>query len=185
MRAVLLVTMLMNVLLFPYQHMLPVFARDVLRRWARRGSARSSPPTGWARCSARSPSPSRRGLLPHGRSSRGAVLVAPFLLVALLGSRWRWPCASCCWSLMGAAESGFAAMQSTLVLLAAPERRARRRHGHPLGLHRHPAPRHARLGLLATGIGVAAAMALNSVLALAAIAPVAVALWRRSAGRAE
>ena len=41
------------------------------------------------------------------------------------------------------------------------------------------------LGLLATGIGVAAAMALNSFLALAAIAPVAVALWRRSPRRVE
>jgi hypothetical protein len=34
------------------------------------------------------------------------------------------------------------------------------------------------LGVLASGIGVAAAMALNSALALALIAPVALGLWR-------
>jgi MFS family permease len=49
-RAVLLVTIAMNTLFFPYQHMLPVFARDVLKRdrsrwvrwWRRRAPARWS-----------------------------------------------------------------------------------------------------------------------------------------------
>jgi len=75
--------------------------------------------------------------------------------------------------MIGAAESGFATMQSTLVLLSAHEDRRGGAMGilsacigtQPLGT--------LWLGLLATGIGVAAAMALNSLLALAAIAPVA------------
>src|SRR5881397_3811721 len=50
-----------------------------------------------------------------------SVLVAPVLLVALSGSRSFLACIALL-VVMGAAESGFAAMQSTLVLLSAPER---------------------------------------------------------------
>jgi MFS family permease len=86
---------------------------------------------------------------------------------------------------MGAAESGFATMQSTLVLLSAPEHLRGGVMGvlsacigmGPLGT--------LAIGLLATGIGVASAMAVNSVLALAAILPVAAALARRPALRAS
>ena len=48
-RAVLLVTIAMNTLFFPYQHMLPVFARDVAGGRARSRSARWWPPMGWER----------------------------------------------------------------------------------------------------------------------------------------
>ena len=48
-------------------------------------------------------------------------MIAPLLLVALAGSRWLGVCVVIL-LVMGAAESGFATMQSTLVLLAAPER---------------------------------------------------------------
>ena len=54
-RAVLVITVLMNVLLFPYQHMLVVFARDVLRAGPG-GWGRSWPRRGWARSRARSSS---------------------------------------------------------------------------------------------------------------------------------
>ena len=78
----------------------------------------------------------------------------------------------------GGAESGFATMQSTLVLLSAHEDRRGGAMGilsacigtQPFGT--------LWLGILATGIGVAPAMAVNSLAALAAIAPVAIGLWR-------
>jgi MFS family permease len=81
--------------------------------------------------------------------------------------------------LIGAAESGFAAMQSTLVLLAAPADSRGRAMGilsacigtQPVGT--------LWIGFLATGIGVPAAMALNGVVALLAMLPVAWPLARR------
>jgi MFS family permease len=57
-RAVLTITVMMNVLFFPYQHMLPVFARRCCR-WARSGWAHWSRPTGSAPCWG--PWPSRAG----------------------------------------------------------------------------------------------------------------------------
>ena len=82
--------------------------------------------------------------------------------------------------LIGAAESGFATMQSTLVLLSAHEDRRGGAMGilsacigtQPLGT--------LWLGLLATGIGVAPAIAANSLMGLASIAPMALGLWRRA-----
>ena len=81
--------------------------------------------------------------------------------------------------MIGAAESGFATMQSTLVLLSAPEDRRGGAMGilsacigtQPLGT--------LWLGLLATGIGVPAAMAMNGMAALVAMLPVAWPLARR------
>ena len=104
---------------------------------------------------------SRRGFIPHRRIFAAAVLVTPLLLIVFAGSRWRWPCVVLL-VLIGAAESGFATMQSTLVLLSAHEDRRGGAMGilsacigtQPLGT--------LWLGLLATGIGVAAAIALNS-----------------------
>jgi MFS family permease len=180
-RAVLVITVLMNVLLFPYQHMLAVFARDVLDagpEWL--GALVAA--DGLGSLAGALVIASRRGFVSHGRLFAAAVIVAPLLLIVFAGSRWRWACVAIL-ILIGAAESGFATMQSTLVLLSAHEDRRSGAMGilsacigtQPLGT--------LWLGLLATGIGVAAAMALNSLLALAAIAPVAVALWRRGARR--
>jgi hypothetical protein len=113
---------------------------------------------------------SRRGFIPHRRIFAAAVIVDAAALdrlrrLALALALHRPP------ALIGAAESGFATMQSTLVLLSAHEDRRGGAMGilsacigtQPLGT--------LWLGLLATGIGVAAAMALNSFLALAAICP--------------
>jgi len=139
-RAVLIITVLMNVLFFPYQHMLPVFARDVLRvgpEWL--GALVAADGLG-ALLGALAIA-ARRDFIAHGRLFATAVLVAPFLQLAFTGLRWRWACLAVL-VLIGAAESGFAAMQSTLVLLAAPPGQPRPGHGHPVGLHRHPAGGH-------------------------------------------
>jgi len=106
------------------------------------------------------------------------VLVAPFLLLAFTSLRWPWACLPVL-VVIGAAESGFAAMQSTMVLLSAPEASRGRAMGilsacigtQPAGT--------LWIGFLATGIGVPAAMAINGVAALVAMLPVAWPLVRR------
>jgi len=146
-RAVLLVTVAMNVLFFPYQHMLPVFSQDVLAA---------------------------------GPTTLGA-LVAPFFLAAFAASR----SVALCLALLvaiGLAESAFAAMQSTLVLLAAP---AHARGGtmgilsacigtQPLGT--------LAIGALAGAMGVSWTFAATAAVALAAIVPLAVPLLRGVSG---
>jgi MFS family permease len=176
-RAVLMITVLMNVLFFPYQHMLPVFAREVLRvgpEWL--GALVAADGLG-ALLGALAIA-SRRGFLPHGRLFALSVLVAPFLLLAFTSLRWPWACLPVL-VVIGAAESGFAAMQSTLVLLSAPEASRGRAMGilsacigtQPAGT--------LWIGFLATGIGVPAAMAINGMAALVAMLPVAWPLARR------
>jgi MFS family permease len=176
-RAVLIITVLMNVLFFPYQHMLPVFAREVLGvgpEWL--GALVAADGLG-ALLGALAIA-SRGGFLPHGRLFALSVLVAPFLLLAFTGLRWPWACLAVL-VVIGAAESGFAAMQSTLVLLAAPEANRGRAMGilsacigtQPAGT--------LWIGFLATGIGVPAAMAINAVAALVAMLPAAWPLARR------
>jgi len=175
-RAVLIITVLMNVLLFPYQHMLAVFSRDVLRagpEWL--GALVAA--DGLGSLLGALVIASRRGFVAHRRLFVAAVLVAPLLLILFTGARVRWVCIVLL-VLIGLAESGFATMQSTLVLLAAPEERRGGAMGilsacigtQPLGT--------LWLGVLASGIGVASAIALNSTLAFLTIAPVALTLAR-------
>jgi hypothetical protein len=175
-RAVLLVTIAMNTLFFPYQHMLPVFARDVL----------DLGPTGLGGLVAADGAgallgalaiASGRGRLSHRMLFGGAVMVAPVLLVGLSGSRWLPACVALL-VVMGVAESSFAAMQSTLVLLAAPERVRGGAMGilsacigtQPLGT--------LAIGLLAAGVGAPLAFTVNAVVALLVIVPLAVPLVR-------
>jgi MFS family permease len=180
-RAVLVITVLMNVLLFPYQHMLAVFSRDVLKagpEWL--GALVAA--DGLGSLLGALAIASRRGFIAHRRLFVAAVLVAPLLLASFAGARWRWVCVGLL-VLIGLAESGFATMQSTLVLLGAPEERRGGAMGilsacigtQPLGT--------LWLGFLAAEVGVAAAIAVNSVIALAAIVPVAVPLGRRGPRR--
>ena len=179
-RAVLIVTVMMNVLFFPYQHMLPVFAREVLRvgpEWL--GALVAADGLG-ALLGALAIA-GRRGFLPHGRVFALCVLVAPFLLLGFAGLRWPWACLPPL-VLIGACESGFAAMQSTLVLLSAPEASRGRAMG-ILSACIGTQPAGALwIGFLAGGVGVAAAMAVNGTLALLAMLPAAWPLVRR--GRA-
>jgi MFS family permease len=181
MRSVLIITALMNVLLFPYQSMLPVFAREVLAggpEWL--GALVAA--DGLGALLGALVIASRHGFLAHRRLFAGAVVVAPLLLLALAGARWRWACLLILLA-MGAAESGFATMQSTLALLSAPEHLRGAAMGilsacigmGPLGT--------LAIGVVASGIGVAAAMTVNGLVSLAAILPVAVALSRRPAPR--
>ena len=80
---------------------------------------------------------------------------------------------------MGAAESGFATMQSTLVLLAAPERLRGAAMGilsacigtQPLGT--------LAIGLLAASLGSPRAFTINALVSLAVIVPLAIPLIRR------
>ncbi|HEX7788882.1 MAG TPA: MFS transporter [Methylomirabilota bacterium] len=177
-RAVLMVTILMNVLFFPYQHMLPVFARNVLGvgpEWL--GALIAADGLG-ALLGALAIA-SGRGFLPHGRLFAVSVLVAPFLLLAFTILRWPWACLVVLVAI-GICESGFAAMQSTLVLLAAPEAGRGRAMGilsacigtQPAGT--------LWIGFLSGGIGVPAAMAINGAVALLAMVPAAWPLTRRS-----
>ena len=175
-RAVLLVTIAMNTLFFPYQHMLPVFARDILgvgplglgALVAADGCGALVGALGIA---------SRRGQLAHRTLFAAAVLAAPVLLVALSGSRWLGVCVALL-VVMGAAESSFAAMQSTLVLLAVPERMRGGVMGilsacigtQPLGT--------LAIGLLGAAVGVPVAFTVNALAALVVIVPLAIPLLR-------
>jgi MFS family permease len=170
-RAVLIITVLMNVLFFPYQNMLPVFTREVLGagpEWL--GALVAADGLG-ALIGALAIAASR-GFVPHRRIFALSVLVAPFLLVAFAATRSPWLCLALL-MVIGAAESGFATMQSTLVLLSAP---AEARGGtmgilsacigtQPVGT--------LWIGFLAGGIGVPAAMAVNALFALGFMLPVA------------
>jgi hypothetical protein len=95
----------------------------------------------------------------------GSVLVAPALLIALSGSRWVALCVGLLF-LMGLAESGFAAMQTTLVLLSVPDR-----------------VRGGVMGILSACIGTQPlgtplTFILNAVAALVVIVPLAIPLVR-------
>jgi MFS family permease len=180
-RAVLLITVLMNTLFFPYQTMLPVFARQVLSagpEWL--GALVAADGLG-ALLGALAIA-SRGDFIPHRRLFAVSVLVAPLLLVAFASSRSIGACLAIL-LVIGVLESGFAAMQSTLVLLAAPEAMRGGAMGilsacigtQPLGT--------LWIGLLATSAGVPVAMALNSLLALLAMLPVAMPLARRRRAR--
>jgi len=176
-RAVLLVTIAMNTLFFPYQHMLPVFARDILAL----GPAGLGALVAADGCGALLGAlaiASRHGQLGHRVLFGSAVLAAPVLLVALSGARWLPLCVALL-VVMGVAESGFAAMQSTLVLLSAPERARGGAMGilsacigtQPLGT--------LAIGLLAGSFGAPLAFAVNAAVALVVIVPLAVPLVRR------
>jgi MFS family permease len=177
-RAVLLVTIAMNTLFFPYQHMLPVFARDVL----------AVGPIALGVLVAADGLGSLVGALviASGRSGLGyrmmfglSVLVAPALLIALSGTRWLTACVILL-GLMGLAESGFAAMQTTLVLLSVPDRIRGGVMGilsacigtQPLGT--------LAIGLLAASVGAPLTFTVNALAALIVIVPLAVPLVRRS-----
>jgi len=178
-RAVLMITVLMNVLFFPYQHMLPVFARQVLGvgpEWL--GALVAADGLG-ALLGALAIA-SGRGFLPHGRLFAGSVLIAPFLLLAFTGLRWPWACLAVL-VVVGACESGFAAMQSTLVLLSAPEASRGRAMGILSACIGSQPAGTLWIGFLAGGIGVAPAMAINGLVALLAMLPAAWPLARRGA----
>lgn len=118
-RGVLLITVTMNVLVFPYQQMLPVFARDVFRVGpALLGLLLAA--DGVGALTGALLVAARRGRLDlalvFGAGSLGAaVILLAFALSPVYAAGLVLLLA------LGAAESGFATMQTTIVLLAAPD----------------------------------------------------------------
>jgi len=175
-RAVLLITVLMNTLFFPYQHMLPVFARHVLGGGPEFLGALVAADGLGALLGALAIA-SQRGFISHRRLFALSVLSAPFLLLAFSASRWGGLCLAIL-VLIGTLESGFASMQSTLVLLSAPEASRGGAMGilsacigtQPLGT--------LWIGLLASTAGVPLAMAVDAAVALTLILPLALSLDR-------
>jgi MFS family permease len=176
-RAVLMITIAMTTLFFPYQHMLPVFARDVL----------AVGPLALGALVAADGCGSLVGalLIASGRTGLGyqamfgvSVLVAPVLLIALSGFQW-FPACVALLATMGLVESGFAAMQATLVMLSVPDRVRGGVMGilsacigtQPLGT--------LAIGLLAAGIGTPLTFTVNACAALLVIVPLALPLVRR------
>ena len=175
-RAVLLITILMNTLVFTYQQMLPVFTREVLSvgpEWL--GGLVAA--EGFGALVGALAIASRGGFVPHRRLFAGAVLAYPLFLVAFSASRWVGLCLAIV-LVTGVLESCFSAMQSTLVLLAAPERVRGGAMGilsacigtQPFGM--------LWIGVLAASAGVPVAMAVNGLLAFLGMLPVAIPLAR-------
>jgi MFS family permease len=118
-RGVLAITVIMNSMVFPYQHILAVFARDVLAIGPERlglliavdglgALAGSLALAGW------------RGLTAHGLVFAGGSLMSAALVLGFALSPW-YALSLALAFLIGLADSGFGAMQSAIVLLAAPE----------------------------------------------------------------
>jgi MFS family permease len=134
-RRVLVITMVMNALVFPYQHMLPVFARQVLavgpERLGLLVAADGLGALGGALAIASWPA-----LTHHGRVfAAGATGVATFVFGLALSPSYTLSVGLA--FLIGMGESWFSTMQSTLVLLGA-----------------HASARGRALGLLSACIGV-------------------------------
>jgi MFS family permease len=177
-RATLLATIAINVLFFPYQQMLPVFARDVLLVGPVVLGALFAADGCGALVGALAIA-SWRGHYSHRALFAAAIVVGPVVLVALSGSRRLAVCLILL-VVMGIAESAFAAMQSTLVLLGSPERTRGGVMGilsacigtQPIGT--------LFIGALTASAGVSLAFAINAALSLAVIVPLAILLARRA-----
>jgi MFS family permease len=167
---VLVVTVLMNTLVFPYQQMLPVFARDVLRvgpvplgllvAAQGLGALVSSALIGW-----------RGGEIGHVRLFAGSAFTGALLLMAFAASPW-YVLSLALQFAIGLTDSGFGTMQSAIVLLAAPERAHGRIMGilsacigsQPLGS--------VWVGFLASNFGAPMATGLNAAVAAILMIPV-------------
>jgi predicted MFS family arabinose efflux permease len=171
---VLAVTVLMNSLVFPYQQMLPVFARDVLHvgpvplgllvAAQGLGALLSSVAIGTS-----------GGSAAHGRifgvsSLAGAILVIAFSLSPWYGLSFAIQLA------IGVTDSGFSTMQSAIVLLPAPARA----HGRVMGILSACIGTQPLgslwLGFLASRMGAPLGTGLNATLASILMVPVALRL---------
>ena len=174
-RATLLATIAINVLFFPYQHMLPVFARDVLLVGPEVLGALFAADGCGALVGALAIAARRH--VSHRVLFAAAIVTGPVLLVGLSGSRWLAVCLVLLVA-MGAAESAFATMQSTLVLLGSPEQTRGGVMGilsacigtQPFGT--------LFIGFLTASVGVSLTFTINALLALLVIVPLAVLLVR-------
>jgi MFS family permease len=171
---VLAITVLMNALVFPYQQMLPVFARDVLRVGpAPLGLLVGA--EGLGAFAASAAIGAGGGRVDHARLFAGSSLATALLLLAFAWSPW-YALSLTLQLAIGAAESGFGTMQSAIVLLAAPERARGRAMGilsacigaQPLGS--------LWIGFLASRTGAPLATGLDAALAFLLMIPVAIRL---------
>lgn len=174
MRRVLLVTILMNTLVFPYQQMLPVFARDVLGVGpARLGLLVAA--EGLGALAGSLVLATYRGMGGHTRIFAGSSFAATLLLVVFAASPW-YVLSLVLQFAIGVAESGFGTMQSAIVLLAAAPQARGRVVGilsacigtQPLGS--------LWIGVFASAVGAPVAAGLDAGLALVLMLPVAVRL---------
>jgi MFS family permease len=171
---VLVITVLMNTLVFPYQQMLPVFARDVLRIGpAALGLLIGA--EGLGALLASMAIGARGGRVSHAPLFATSSLAAALLLLAFAASPW-YALSLALQFGIGMAESGFGTMQSAIVLLTAPEAVRGRAMGilsacigtQPLGS--------LWIGFLASRTGAPLATGLNALLACAFMTPVALRL---------
>jgi MFS family permease len=176
---VLLITILMNILVFPYQQMLPVFARDVLQIGpAALGLLVAA--EGLGALIASIAIGARGGRVERARLFARSSLAGALCLVAFSLSPW-YALSLSLQFIFGTAESGFGTMQSAIVLLAAPEGARGRAMGilsacigtHPLGS--------LWIGFLASRAGAPFATGLNATLAFALMIPLAMRLVARRA----
>jgi MFS family permease len=167
---VLMVTVLMNTLVFPYQQMLPVFARHVLRvgpvplgllvAAQGLGALVSSALIGV-----------RGSEVKGARLFAGSSLGGALLLLAFAASPW-YALSLALQFAIGTTDSGFGTMQSAIVLLSAPERA----HGRVMGIlsaciGSQPLGS-VWIGFMASNLGAPLATGLNAALAVALMVPV-------------
>jgi MFS family permease len=110
---------IMNVLVFPYQQMLPVFARDILQVGPELLGLLVAA-DGLGALTGALAVATRREMRVQRQIFAGGALMAATLLIGFAFSPWFWlslPLQFC----IGVAESGFGTMQSTIVLLSAPD----------------------------------------------------------------
>jgi MFS family permease len=168
------ITVLMNVLVFPYQQMLPVFARDVLRV----GPAPLGLLVGAEGLGALVTAmviAARGSGLDHARVFTGSSLAGTLILLAFAWSPW-YVLSLALQFTMGVVESGFGTMQSAIILLAAPERARGRAMGilsacigtQPLGS--------LWIGFLTSRAGAPLATSIEAALAFVLMIPVAIRL---------
>ena len=169
--SVLLITIIMNMLVFPYQQMLPVFARDVFGVGPERLGLLVAMDGLGALAGALAVA-ARRGMTAHRQVFAAGSLLAATLVIGLALSPW-YLLSLPIQFLIGVAESGFGTMQSTIVLLAASDRARGRAMGilsvcigtQPLGT--------LWIGFATSHVGAPVATALCAALGLLAMAPVA------------
>jgi predicted MFS family arabinose efflux permease len=178
-QGVLVITVLMNTLVFPYQQMLPVFARDVLRIGpAALGLLIAA--EGLGALLASLALAAGGGRTDHARVFAGSSLAAALGLVIFALSPW-YAVSLALQLVIGMAECGFGTMQSAIVLLAAPDHARGRALGilsasigtQPLGS--------LWIGFLASRAGAPFATGLDAALAFVLMIPVATRLGGLSA----
>jgi MFS family permease len=170
-KAVLAVTLVMNTLVFPYQHLLAVFAQDVLLVGPERLGLLASV-NGLGALAGSVFLATRRDFAQHAALFVGASVMGAVLVVGFALSPW-YLLSLTIQLLFGLIEAAFGTMQSTIVLLATPE--AAR--GRVMGIlsaciGTQPAGT-LWLGFLASLVGAPIATALGAGVALGLMLPVA------------